>query len=299
MVIKNNELKAMGPEVEKKLLKAQKNEITQHFIYAKLSKSAKDPHNQSVLKQIADEELKHHNICLNFTCTDVQPNRIKVWMYQFLSLVFGVTFGLQFIERNEERENVIYAELSDTVKEAVAIARDEIRHEKKLLSLIEDKRLKYNADIVRGMNVAIVGITGTLAGLTFAIQNTELVVETVIIIGIIMSLSVMSTEYLAAKAESHIKRPLNSLLYAGIANLFTILLLLLPYILLQNIYMALVVTIMVALIVIYVFAFYISVVQGTSIRKRFLEMASISLGITAIAFGIGLLARLILHIEVV
>ena len=220
-------------------------------------------------------------------------------MYHFISLIFGVTFGLQLMERNEERENVIYSELSDTVKEAVSIARDEIRHEKKLLSLIEDERLKYNADIVRGMNVAIVEIIGTLAGLTFAFQNTELVVETVIIIGIIMSLSVMSTEYLAAKAESHIKRPLSSLLYAGIANIFTILLLLLPYILLQNIYMALVVTIFVAVIVIYVYAFYISVVQGTSLRKRFLEMALISLGITAIAFGIGLLARIILHIEVV
>ena len=54
-----------------------------------------------------------------------------------------------------------------------------------------------------------------------------------------------------------------------------------------------------AIIIIYLFSFYISVVKGISIRRRFLEMALISLGIAALAFGIGLLARLILHIEVI
>ena len=147
--------------------------------------------------------------------------------------------------------------------------------------------------------MAIVEITGALAALTFAFQNRALVVETVIIIGIIMSLSVMSTEYLAARTDSHITRPLKSLLYAGVANLFTILMLLVPYFIFQSIYLALGVTIAAAVVIIYVFAFYISVARGISIRKRFFEMTAISLGIAALAFGIGLLARLILHIEVI
>lgn len=293
------ELKTLEPGIEKQLLKAQRNEITEHFIYEKLSKSAKEPHNKRVLKRIADEELKHHNICINFTCQDVKPNRLKVWFYYLVSLAFGVTFSLKFMERAERRDYIIYSELSETLPETLAIARDEIRHEKQLLDLIDDERLNYSSDIVRGMNVAIVEITGALAGLTFAFQNKELVVGTVIIIGIIMSLSVMSTEYLAAKAAFHITSPLKSLVYAGIANIFTIFILLLPYFLFRNIYVSLAVTIGAAVIIIYVFAFYIAVVRGISIKKRFLGMALISLGITALAFGIGLLARLILHIEVV
>ena len=66
-----------------------------------------------------------------------------------------------------------------------------------------------------------------------------------------------------------------------------------------NIYIALSLSLAAAVIVIYVCAFFISVVKGISIRKRFLEMVLISLGIVALAFGIGLLARFILHIEVV
>ncbi|MFC1953304.1 VIT1/CCC1 family protein [Chloroflexota bacterium] len=293
------EIKTLDPEVEKRLLKAQKNEITGHIIYEKLSKTTGDPHNKDVLKRISSEELKHHNICLKFTCRDIQPSRLKVWIYYLMTLVFGMTFSLKLMERAEEREHDIYYELSKAIPETVAIARDEIKHEKQLLDLIDDERLNYSSDIVRGMNVAIVEITGTLAGLTFAFQNRGLVIETVTIIGIIMSLSVMSTEYLAAKTGSNITSPLKSLLYAGIANLFTIFTLLVPYLLFQNIYTALAMTILVAVTIIYIFAFFISVAKDISIKKRFIEMTLISLGIATIAFGIGLLARLILHIEVV
>ncbi|MFC1943616.1 VIT1/CCC1 family protein [Chloroflexota bacterium] len=297
--MRNMELKTPEPGIQKRLLKAQKNEITGHFIYENLSKSSKGSQNKRALQRISSEELKHHDICIKFSCQDIHPNRLKIWMYYLMSLVFGVMFSLKFMERAERREHVLYSELSETMPETIDIVRDEIRHEQQLLDLIDDERLNYSSDIVRGMNVAIVEITGALAGLTFAFQNSELVVETIIIIGIIMSLTVMSTEYLAAKTDSHVVNPLKSLLYAGIANLFTLCILLLPYMLFRNIYISLVLTIVVAVIIIYVFAFFISVVKGISIKKRFLEMLLISLGIAILAFGIGLLARFILHIDVV
>jgi len=203
------------------------------------------------------------------------------------------------MERAEGQERIIYSELSKIMPETKSIAQDEIKHERQLLGLIDDERLNYSSDIVRGMNIAIVEVTGALAGLTFAFQNSKLVVETVIIIGIIMSLSVMSTEYLAVRAGSHVASPFKSLIYAGIANLFTVFILVLPYVIFQNIYSALAVTIVAAVLIIYVFSFYISVAKGTSVRKRFLEMTLVSLGIAVLAFGIGLLARLILHVEVV
>ena len=132
------EQKILEPDIEKRLLKAQRNEITQHFVYERLAKSAREPHNKSVLQRIADEELKHHDICNIFTCQDIKPNRMKVWLYYLTSRVFGLTFSLKFMERAEGREHVIFSELSDTIPETVDIARDEIRHEKELLELIDD-----------------------------------------------------------------------------------------------------------------------------------------------------------------
>jgi VIT1/CCC1 family predicted Fe2+/Mn2+ transporter len=53
-----------------------------------------------------------------------------------------------------------------------------------------------------------------------------------------------------------------------------------------------------AIIVIFLFSFYISVAKDISFKKRFLEMSLISLGVAALAFGIGLLARIFLHLEI-
>ena len=49
------ELNTLNPGTEKQILKAQKNEITEYFIYEKLSKTATETNNRSILKQIASE----------------------------------------------------------------------------------------------------------------------------------------------------------------------------------------------------------------------------------------------------
>ena len=44
-------------EIENAIFTAQRSEITEHFVYQKLSQSAMDSHNKSVLEQISDDEL--------------------------------------------------------------------------------------------------------------------------------------------------------------------------------------------------------------------------------------------------
>jgi rubrerythrin len=48
-------------EAEEAILTAQKNEITEHFIYEKLAQSIKEPNNRKVLKRILSDEMKHYN----------------------------------------------------------------------------------------------------------------------------------------------------------------------------------------------------------------------------------------------
>ena len=49
-------------EVDKLILRAQKNEITEYYIYSKLANKIKEENNKKILKKIANDELKHYNI---------------------------------------------------------------------------------------------------------------------------------------------------------------------------------------------------------------------------------------------
>ena len=75
--------KMLDKDVEKTILTAQENEITEHFIYEKLSGSIKDPHNTEVLRRISNDELKHYNFWKEYTHRNVKPNNLTLWKYFF------------------------------------------------------------------------------------------------------------------------------------------------------------------------------------------------------------------------
>jgi VIT1/CCC1 family predicted Fe2+/Mn2+ transporter len=87
-------------------------------------------------------------------------------------------------------------------------------------------------------------------------------------------------------------------MYTGISYLTTAALLPLPFIVLNSPYIVLPVMLAIALIILCGFTFYLSVAKGLNFRKRFSEMALVSLGIALRSFIIGLGVRLFLHITV-
>ncbi len=291
-------MSALPSDVKSKILTMQRGEITEHFIYEKLAESVKDPHNRDVLRQIAKDELGHHDLWQQHTGEKPRPSRLKIWLYYLISRVFGITFGIKLMEEGEERAQAAYAEIAHFVPEASDIALDEHRHEQELVRLIDEERLRYAADVVRGLNVAIVELTGTLAGLTLALPDSGLIVLAGLITGTAMVLSVASTEYLGAKSGSGGRSPFKAVLYGGLANIITFIFLLFPYFIFDNVYMSLGVMVGNAIIVVFLFSFYISVAREISFRRRFTEMALASLGVAALAFLIGYLARTFLHLHV-
>ena len=86
----------------KSLQKAQKNEITEHHIYLKLSSLIKNEHNSKILQQIARDELRHHDELKKFTGTAKKPNTLKIYFYTFISMIFGITFGIKLMERGRK-----------------------------------------------------------------------------------------------------------------------------------------------------------------------------------------------------
>ena len=157
---------------------------------------------------------------------------------------------------------------------------------------------KYLGSIVLGLNDALVELTGVLAGLTFALQNSKIIVISGFITGIVASLSMASSEYLSTKVEYNKKRPKIAAIYTGVAYILTVLFLIFPYLILSNVYHSLVWTLINSVIVILTFTYYISIEENRSFKHRFLEMFFISFGVAAISFVIGYFIRIFFGVEV-
>jgi VIT1/CCC1 family predicted Fe2+/Mn2+ transporter len=290
--------KKLSRAIEKAVLIAQANEITEHFVYDKLSKAIRDPHNKRVLKRIAKEELEHYRFWKGFTNQEVAPSRWTIWKYYLIAKIFGITFGIKLMERGEEKAQATYERISKHIPSAKQIEQDEEEHEKALIGLIDEERMQYIGSMVLGLNDALVELTGAVAGLTLALQNTRLIAMAGFITGIAASLSMGASEYLSTKPEEGPQDPVKASLYTGSAYILTVLFLIFPYLVFTNYFVCLAFMMTNAVIVILIFTFYISVAKDTPFNKRFLEMAGISLGIAAFTFVIRFFVRMAFNIDI-
>jgi VIT1/CCC1 family predicted Fe2+/Mn2+ transporter len=279
--------KEMDEKTKGQLLASQRNEITEHIIYKRLADSTKDANNKRVLESISADELKHHNIWKTYTKQEVKASKYTIWKYYWISRIFGLTFGVKLMENGEGKAQTNYDALSKHIPAAKKIMKDEQAHERKLINLINEEKLQYAGSVVLGLNDALVELTGALAGFTLALHNARIVAMAGLITGIAAALSMAASEYLSKKSDAGGKNPLKASVYTGIAYILTVLFLIMPFLVLNNLYVSLAWTILNALIVIFVFTFYISVAKDLSFSRRFGEMAAISLGVAAISYGIG------------
>jgi VIT1/CCC1 family predicted Fe2+/Mn2+ transporter len=288
---------AIPEEARDTILASQRSEITEHRIYTALAGRASESGNRKVLEETAAVELAHYRFFRSFTGLDIPPGRVRIAFYLLVYRIFGITFTLKFMERGEKRAQEVYQNLLPFVPGLEKLLLDEERHEKALIALIDEQRLRYTGSIVLGLNDALVELTGTLAGLTLALQNTRVIAMAGLITGIAAALSMGSAEYLSTKSEGEGKNPLQAAMYTTIAYIITVIFLVAPYLVFSSYYLSLAVTILNAIIVIVVFTFYTSVTRDLDFRGRFLEMATISLGVAALSFLIGLLVRILLHVD--
>lgn len=281
------------------IVSSQQNEVNEALVYRKIARFTKDEHNKKVLLKIAAEEESHAHIWAKYTGKEVKPQKLKVFWWVFLARVLGFTFAVKKMENGEDGAVAKYDRLSEEVPEAKTIAEDEDKHEKELLAMLDEERLKYVGSMVLGLSDALVELSGTLAGLTFAMQNTRLIALSGLITGISATLSMASSEYLSAKSDGDADAK-KSALYTGIAYVITVTLMVLPYLLFPaNMFLpALLVMLLTVVIIIAFFSYYIAVAKDLSFKKRFWEMAGISLSVAAISFVIGVLVKKFLGFDV-
>ncbi len=288
--------------IDTELLKQQQqNEITEHHIYLHLARRSTVEKNTKVLRTIAKEELSHYKVWKEITGQDVKPKQFLVWWYSVLSFIFGLAFTLKLMEGGEAKAQVFYDRVSAQYPQAKKIQRDEKRHEKKLITLLEDQRLVYASSIVLGLNDALVELTGTLAGLTLAFRNTQVIGITGLIMGIAASLSMAASGYLSSREEDHSNEevtPITSAIYTGIAYIVTVGLLVTPYFLVEDVFVALAIMLTITVLIIAGYTFYISVAKELRFRTRFVEMALISFSVAIISFAIGYVLKHLVGVDV-
>ena len=109
---------------------------------------------------------------------------------------------------------------------------------------------------------------------------------------------IAASEYLSTRSEDTEKHPVRAAVYTGIAYIVTVTLLVLPYLLIQNYILDLAITLTVAVIIIAIFNYYISVAKDQPFKKSFIEMAGLSLGVALFSFIIGFFIRGWLGVDV-
>ena len=228
----------------------------------------------------------------------MKPEKLKVLKFTLIARIFGFTFAVKLMENGEENAQEEYKQLSTDVPESIHIREQEEEHERALLGMLDEERLQYVGSMVLGLNDALVELTGSLAGFTFAMQNTRLIALSGLIIGISATFSMASSEFLAARSEGR-EDALKSCTYTGIAYLITVILLIAPYLIFSNeqFLLALICMLLVVVLIIAGFTYYTSVAQDQPFKSRFLEMAIISISVAVISFFVGVLAKKFLGVD--
>ena len=203
------------------------------------------------------------------------------------------------MERGEEGAQNEYDKLIEEIPESTTIRQQEEEHEQALLSMLDEERLRYVGSMVLGLNDALVELTGSLAGFAFALQNTRLIALSGLIVGISATFSMASSEFLAARSEGR-SDALKSCTYTGIAYLLTVVALIAPYLIFPAQYYiaAMLCMLLVVILIIAGFTFYTSVAQDQPFKRRFLEMALISVGVAVLSFVVVILAKKFLGVDV-
>lgn len=290
---------AYSADIQKILLRIQQSEMTEAAAYHAMADAIKDEHNREALTRVADEIASQAKALETYTNKQLAADERKVKRYARMARIFGFTFAAKLMDRRKIKFVNHSKRLLSEMPEVEKMQADEQKRDDELFALLNEKRLSYVGAMILGMNDAIVEITGTLAGLTLAMQNTRLIALSGLITGVAATLSMAASEYLAERSDGKGDAAKSGLMTGG-AHFITVVILLLPYLILDDKMYLLAMGIMLVLVVLILagFNFYTSVARDVSFGKNFGQMCAISLGVAALSFVLGYAVRTFLGVDV-
>ncbi len=267
--------------------KFQQDEINDHVVYTQISGNLENEDDAKKIHKLGADELIHTRFWEKYTGKVARPQKLWKWLFAFLSNVLGYTFVIKLLETREEKTINAYKNLEGVIPGVDRLIRDEQEHEASLIALLDEPHLHYSGSIVLGLNDALVELSGTLAGLTLAFQNTRMIALSGLVTGIAAALSMAASEYLATRTEKSTKDPVKAAVFTGIAYIVTVAMLIFPYLIFSNYFVALAVMMTTVFTIIAFFSFYMSVLRDEKFSKHFFSMAAISVGVALISFLFG------------
>lgn len=161
----------------------------------------------------------------------------------------------------------------------------------------KQKKFKYAGALVLGMHDALVELSGIIAGLTFAIIDRQVIIMTAAIAAAAASLSMAAANYQAERTNEN-PDALKCAIYTGMMYVGTSALLIFPFTIIPNRFLALGIMAIFAVLIIFGFNCVIGMCMRRPFFKRFLEMLAICMGVAIASFVIGQLARRFLGVQI-
>ncbi len=268
-----------------------KDEYGDHMVYKELANREKKEDRRHILEQLSEKELEHYRFWSNYTKGyKPQVNRLLLLGVVFLRL-FGLTFTLKLLERNEGKTIAAYRKYSENLpadEKAIldSIIRDEEEHEHYFISQIDEGVLRYMSFIVLGLADAIVEITGVHAGFLGVTSSTLIAGISGLVVGFAAAISMASAAYLQAKHD--LKRsPVLSAISTGLAYIGAVAMLALPYFLTHDMLLAFGGSVGLALTLTAAFTFYGSVITERMFAREFAVSVALTLGTALGAYLFG------------
>src|SRR5271167_2192425 len=143
-----------------------RDELTDFAVYGKLAEFERKEKFKKILTHLATMEQTHYDFWKKY-CPDkeIKASSLRIYLIAILRLIFGVTFAVKYLERNETDTIKKYQALRDSIpqpdrKSFDAMVADEQEHERTLEDQFQEPHLKYLSFIVLGLADALVEIAG-------------------------------------------------------------------------------------------------------------------------------------------
>lgn len=285
------------------MLEMCRDEFESHKIYKVLARlPLVNERIRVALLKASEDEYRHYLFWRGVVgeCKS-SVSMLKILAFVAMFYLFGLTVLLKFLESKESMAIKIYGDVSWTgsgyEKELSRIIDDEERHEEEFAASISEARVRYISFITLGISDALVELTGIYTGALGAFENSVKAGLTGFLAGVAAAISMAIAAYSQAKHEAG-KSPGYSALYTFIAYIATSILLALPYFLIQNLYTAFTIMLVLAIAIVAYMTFYASVLQKVNYLREFALTTALILGVSLLLYILGSTLRKFLGIEI-
>lgn len=265
-------------------------------IYRMLASREREEEWRAVLEALARCEEEHFAFWQKFVGSQkFEISRSRLWFFRILRSTLGLIFTVKFLERHKKHTVRAYhsllGRLSDENQAELQVIIDrESNHERELVAQFREDKVDFISSTVLGVNDGLIELTGALAGFTIALRHPALILAAGFITGIAASLSMAASAFMQARYEPG-KNAKKAAVYTGLSYLMVVLLLVSPFAFAQNSYIALLITLLIALGIIAFLSFYVSVLFERIFWRQFGLMFVMSFGVAIVSFAIGLMFR--------